>query len=270
MEEYFNTLNFDKSIGLIGFILTLLSLLYALFESNRNKTKKTIALNYGQTFSIFKSNPTLKTEELKLIWNNKEVGNLFLLDIYLKNSGNTSLKKEDFLNPISITFDKNVEILKTKLFSSSEYTLLEWESTENDIKVEIDRLEKGKLIKAEIIYTNESISPLDVDIAILDGNIETVSLKTTESENTDREMDAKLYSISAYYGRVLIFIFLPLLVMAGANNILENYGFFTSTLTKILILAPLAVLSLYNLFKYYGESMSFRDVKNWIEFEKNE
>lgn len=270
MEEYFNTLNFDKSIGFVGFILTLSSLLYALFESNRNKTKKTITLNYGQTFSIFKNNPSLKTDELKLVWNNKEVGNLFLLEIYLKNSGNTSLKKEDFLKPISITFDKNVEILKTKLFSSSEYTLLKWENSENDIKIEIDRLEKRKLIKAEIIYTNDLISHLDVDIAVLDGNVETVSLKTTERENTDREMDAKLYSINAYNVRVFIFLLLPLLVLAGANKILENYGFLTSTLTKVLILTPLGVLSLYNVFKYYAESMSFRDVKNWIEFEKNE
>lgn len=269
MEEYFNTLNLDKTIGLIGFFFTFLSLLYALFESKRNKTKKTIKLNRGQTFSIFKNNPSLKTDELKLVWNNKEVGNLFLLDIYLKNSGNTSLKKEDFLKPIEISFEEDIEILKTKIFSSSEHTQLEWKNTKNDIKIELSRLEKKKLLKAEIIYTNESISPANIDIAILDGNIETVSLKTQGRENTDREMDAKLYSIDAYYARVFIFLILPLVVLAGGNKILENYGYFTSTFTKVMVLAPLGILCLYNIFKYYGESMNFRAVENWIEYEQN-
>ncbi|WP_407557719.1 hypothetical protein [Winogradskyella sp. 4-2091] len=269
MEEYFNTLNFDKTIGLIGFVLTFLSLLYAFFESKRNKTKKIIKLNHGQTFSIFKNNPSLKTDELKLVWNNKEVGNLFLLDIYLKNSGNTSLKKEDFLKPIEISFEEDIEILKTKIFSSSEYTQLEWKSNKNGIKIELSRLEKKKLLKAEIIYTNESISPVNIDVAILDGNIETVELKTQGRENTDREMDAKLYSITEYYVRVFIYLILPFFVLAGGNRILENYGYFTSTMTKIMIAAPIGILSLYSIFKYYGESMSFRAVESWIEYEQN-
>jgi hypothetical protein len=268
MEEYFSTLNFDKSIGFIGFVLTFVSLLYALFETKRNKIKKSIKLNRGQTFSIFKSNPTLQTEELKLVWNNKEVGNLFLLDIYLKNTGNTSLKNEDFLKPVVITFAEDIEILKTKIFSSSEFTNLQWENSKNEITINLSLLEKKKLIKAEIIYTNDSISPVNVDIAILDGNIETVSLNPSGRENTDREMDAKLYSLDAYYLRVFLFLFLPFFILAGANRILENYGYETSTLTKIMVISPLVILSIYNILKYYGESMSFRDVRSWIEFEK--
>lgn len=269
MEEYSNALNFDKTIGLIGFFLTFISLAYAFFESKRNKIKKSIILNRGQTYSIFKNNPSLATDELKLLWNKKEVGNLFLLDIYLKNSGNTSLKKDDFLKPLLITFDEEIELLKTKIYSSSEYTQLEWNHSNNEIKINLNLLEKQKLIKAEIIYTNESISRANIDIAILDGNIENVSLKTQGRADTDRDMDTKLYKIDAYYARVIVFFLLPLLVLGGGNKILENYGFIISDLTKIMVLAPLTILSFYNIFKYYGESMSFRNVKNWIEFEQD-
>ena len=269
MEEYFNTLNFDKTIGLVGFILTFISLLYAFIESKRNKIKKSVKLIRGQTYSIFKSNPSLKTDELELLWNNMAVGNLFLLDIYLKNSGNTSLKKEDFLKPILITFDKKIELLKTKIYSSSEFTQVEWNNSENEIIIDFNLLEKKKLIKVEIIYTNESISPANIDIAILDGIIENVVLKTQGREDTDRDMDAKLYSLQVYYSRVLVLFFLPLFVLAGVGMILGSYGYTPSNLTLLMILAPMAILSFYNIFKDYDESMSFRGVKNWVEFEKS-
>ncbi len=269
MGEYFNTLNFDKTLGLIGFILTFLSLLYAFLESKKNKTKKSITLNKGETFSIFKSNPSLKTDELKLLWNKKEIGNLFLLDIYLENSGNTSLKKEDFLKPLLITFNEDIEILKTKLYSSSEYTQLKWNNSKNEIKINLNLLEKKKLLKTEIIYTNESISPANIDIAILDGNIETVSIKTQGRENTDRENDARQYGLVGYWIAIYVFGALPFLVLLGGNAILENYGYKLSILTKLMIVAPLAILSLFQIFKYYSESMSFSFVKNWVEFEQS-
>jgi len=267
MEKYFNTLNFDNSIELISFVLAFLSLLYAFLESKKNKIKKSIKLNRGQTFSIFKSNSSLQNDELKLIWNNKEVGNIFLLDIYLKNNGNTSLKKEDFLKPIIISFIENVEILKTKIYSTSEYTQLKWNNSKNEIKIDLNLLEKKKLIKAEIIYTNEMISPANIDIAILDGNIETVTLKTISRENTDRDMDSKLYSIDSYYVNVLILFVLPFIFLGLTNKLLEHYNYTTSTLTKVMIIAPLVVLSFYNILKNYSESMSFRDAKDWIEFK---
>lgn len=269
MKEYFNTLNFDKIIGLTGFVFTFISLLYAFIESKRNKTKKSIKLNRGQTYSIFKNNPSLKTDELKLLWNSKEVGNLFLLNVYLRNNGNISLKKEDFLKPILITFDEDIELLKTKIYSSSEFTQLKWNHSENEIKIDLNLLEKKKLIKVEIIYTNESISPANIDIAILDGNIENVALKAQGRDDTNKEMDVKLYGIDAYYARVFVFFLLPFLVLAGGNKILESYGYTTSTLTKIMILAPFVIISFYYIFKYYSESMSFSTVKNWVEFEKS-
>tara|TARA_B110000114_G_C14961772_1_gene344650 strand:- start:56 stop:874 length:819 start_codon:yes stop_codon:yes gene_type:complete len=269
MEDYFNDLNFDKTIGLIGFILTALSLIYAFTESRRNKLKKIIKLNRGQTFSVFKNNPSLKTDELKLMWKNKQVGNIFLIEIFLKNYGNISLEKKDFLKPILISFQKDVELLKTQIYSTSEFTKLNWKSNNNEIRIDVDLFEKKKMIKAEIIYTNEMVSPTNIDIAILDGNIENVELKAENtSDNTDREMDAKSYSISLYGALVLTYFLGSLLIPAALFFVLKYYEILPSDLTKILIFSPFAIIGLYQVGKKYSEGMAFIDKRNkWVEFK---
>jgi hypothetical protein len=270
MREFIENLNPDRIIGLIGFILTGLSLIYAFRESKKNKVKKSIILDYGVTCSIFKNNPSLKTEELKLLWNNKEVGNIFQTEIYLKNSGNTSLKNSDFLKPIKISFQQNIELLKTNIYSSSEFTKLKWNKINEEIIIDVDLLEKKKIIRTEIVYSNEMVSPLNIDIAILDGNIETVELKNmTAIDNFNRESDTKFYSKTVYITYIFKYFFPAIILLALIKKGLDYYKIETSILTNILVILPIIIICFYVIFKKLNEAMTFSYAKNWVEFKSD-
>ena len=269
MEEYFSNITIDKIIGLSSFIITIFSLIYAYRESKKSKVDKKIKLNYSSTFSIFKENSSLETEELKLMWNEKEVGNIFLIEIYLKNYGNTSLVDKDFLKPIIISFNENTELLKTKIFSNSEFTKLKWKPTRNEIQIDVELFEKAKMIKTEIIYTNNKVSPANIDIAILDGNKEIEKIEgNLIRENLDREMDAKLHSISLWGGLFIMYFLGSLIIPFIINLFIKFFEIQTSDVTKGLIFAPFLVLGFYKMISEYSKDMEFAYLNNnWVEFK---
>lgn len=269
MAEYLNNITFDKAIGLLSLIITIFSIIYAYRQNKKNKVDKRIKLNYGSTFSIFKENSSLETDELKLLWNDKQVGNIFLIEIYLQNYGNTSLVKKDFLKPISVSFNENTELLKTRIFSTSEFTKLNWKSNLNEVEIEVELLEKNSMIKTEIIYTNEQASPANIDIAILDGTKEVEKVNTSMiRENLDREMDAKLYGIRLWGGLSIIYMLGSLIIPALIILIIKFFGIKISDITKALVFGPFIIFGFYKMGKEYSKGMNFAYIKhNWIEFK---
>ena len=266
--EYFNNLDFDRTIGLLGFVLTIYSVYYAYTQNKKNRIARELKLDRGQTFSIFKDNSAISTPELKLMWNSRQVGNIYLLTFFLKNSGTISLKQEDFLKSITVDFREDIEILKTKVFSTSEYSQLRWTNSKNKIYIDVQLFESKKLIKTEIIYTGDTMSPVNIDVAILDGNIEKFTVDGKGRNNTDIAMDTKLYSIDSYYVGVFAYFMFPMTILVIVFALLHLIGLSLSPLTLLLIAIPATIIGFHKIGNNYSESMEFRNVNNWIEFSQ--
>jgi hypothetical protein len=269
LEEYLQNINLDKAIAIIGFILTIASLIYAYRQNKKNKIERRIKLSRGQSYSIIKNSPSLETDELKLLWNNKQVGNIYILEIYLKNTGTISLQTKDFLNQIIISFNEKTKILQPKVFSSSEYSKMTWLHTKNELRLDVELLESQKIIKSEIIYTNDKVSPVNIDIAILDGNVERFELKSMGDDLYDLNMNKKSHSFAVFYGNLFVFIFGGLFLIAGIFKLLEFLDFSISNTTKVLIALPIGIIALYKFISALKKDSEIEFVKNWIEFDSN-
>lgn len=267
MEEYLKNINLDKIIAIFGFALTVASIIYAYKLNKKNKIERRISLNRGESYSIIKNSPSLKTDELKLYWDKKKVSNIYILEIFLKNSGTISLKNDDFLKPIDISFDRKIEILRPKVFSSSEYSKIKWNYSKNDLTLDIKLLEANKIIKAEIIYTYDKVLPVNIDIAILDGNLENISLKNLGDELYDIKQNGKTRSFVVFYGYFLIIFLICALLIKGIFKGLEYLDYYPSTYLEIWIAAPIVIIALIYFFSVLKKESEIEFVKNWTEFQ---
>lgn len=267
MEEYFSYLDTSKIITLIGVLIGLIGLIYAYYQNRKNKVERQIKLNRGKTYSFFEKNPSLKTDELSILWNEKQIDNIFLLDIFLKNSGTISLKKEDFLKPISISFNENIEILKAKLYSSSAYSKLYWSYEKDKIHIWVDLIESKKILKIEIIYANEKVSPVDVEVAILDGNNEIIKLDDFGKLNETREL-VQDYDIRNFIFEIIFFIvifgFWFVFTLASfKDQILSSRLALFSTIMFAIIVIILFINSKYK------KMIDFKNISEWTEYKPN-
>jgi hypothetical protein len=267
LEDYLENFNLDKTIAILGFILTIASLIYAYRQNKKNKIERRIKLSRGQSYSIIKNSSSFETDELKLLWNNKQVGNIYILEIYLKNNGTISLVKKDFLKQIIISFNEKTKILKPKVFSSSEYSKMTWNHTKNELLLDVELLESKKIIKSEIIYTNDKVSPVNIDIAILDGNVERFELKNMGDDLYDSNINMRSHSRNVFFENLIIYLFFGFLLILGIFKLLEFIEFSISNTTKVLIASPIAIIALYKFIFALKEDSEIEFVKNWIEFD---
>nr|WP_320020902.1 hypothetical protein [uncultured Draconibacterium sp.] len=262
MIEYLKAMNVET---IITFVLFSVSSLYAYYLHRKSKVKKSMEFSYRETFSLFEKIDSLKPDELKVLWKDQQKENIFVTEIYLRNTGTISLKEEDFLRPISITFDKSIEMLKAKVYTSSEFSKLSWDYSSNSVEININTIEKKKLTKVEILYSNDKVSPCNIDLAILDGNTEQVQLSESETNTTlknlflsSKGLKKRIYIILLIYCTFIMFFFVP--------SILENLKDNISFVSHILRLIPyfIVLLPAYIIFRFVKSVSSIYSEK-WTE-----
>lgn len=258
----------NNFVTIISLTLGLISIVYTWHIRKKDKTKKRISLDDGKSYSVFEYVPTLDTGELELRWNGEAIGNLFVTDMFIKNSGNIALTKKDFMKDLEFSFEKKVEILRVKLFSSSNFTELKWQSKKKSIKLDINRLEKDTYIFVEAIYTAEKTSSLEVDVKIQDGT------KDTFKRNfyTSRE-NKKDNSYSYYSDGPLFFMYLSMLCailyIIFENKFPEIYNKLPGWIYFVVILS-IHLLALVLIIQRKRRKAVFFDLNNWTEFDEED
>ena len=109
--------------------------------------------------------------------------------------------------------------------------------------------------KTEIIYTGDTMSPVNIDVAILDGNIEKFTVDGKGRNNTDIAMDTKLYSIDSYYVGVFAYFMFPMTILVIVFALLHLIGLSLSPLTLLLIAIPATIIGFHKIGNNYSESM---------------
>ena len=240
----------------IGIIVSVFSTVLAIYFYLKTRVKKEMKYNHRETFSIIQFPNNTRPNELEILWKKQKLSNVFKTEIYLKNTGTTALKKEDFHKHINISFNKGVELLQAKVFSSTEYSKLNWDAETRSVWIDVDVIESKEYIKIGILYSNENLSSIDLELAIIDGN--TGKLKLEDQKPTlqeDSKLNVKRMSIIAVLvlaGLSLLSIVFMFLALAG----IYFYGF-------ILMVFVIGVFRIYYLKRKFE---SFKNIK-WIEFK---
>nr|WP_319571438.1 hypothetical protein [uncultured Draconibacterium sp.] len=254
-------------IGIIGIVF---STVLAIFFYLKTRVKKQIKLNRREAYSLFKKNDSIKIEDIEIYWKKKKIDNIFLFEVFFKNSGTKALKKEDFLENISITFNEEIEILKAKVYSSSQYTKLNWNYEGNKVEVNIDLIEKQNLIRCEITYSSKTISPVDINLKILDGNVEKKKIKKFYSLNADRDEEYSNFTpkslIRSFLGFLFIILFIVLALFFN-KSFPDDKEIHIPTFVLIFLFA----FGVFMVVKHSKEYSDYKNINNWIEHKsKNE
>lgn len=162
MAEYLNELfgHVETNIN-IEFILAVIGIFLALLGLRHKRTKETKKLEITQADNdLLVKVPDKYKGNIKVLYNDELMTDLYELTIYLKNNGTDVLKAEDFHKNCSIKFGKDVKVKLAELKTNDEFTKAFINSGEQFIEIEIALLEQGKYLKADILYE----SALKVDV----------------------------------------------------------------------------------------------------------
>eukprot|EP01093_Parvamoeba_rugata_P011119 TRINITY_DN3045_c0_g1_i3.p1 TRINITY_DN3045_c0_g1~~TRINITY_DN3045_c0_g1_i3.p1 ORF type:complete len:148 (+),score=27.44 TRINITY_DN3045_c0_g1_i3:441-884(+) len=144
-----------------------------------------------------------------------------------------------------------------------------WNHTKNELRLDVELLESKNNNKSEIIYTNDKVSPVNIDIAILDGNVERFELKNMGDDFYDSNTNMKSRSFNVFYGNFFLYIFGGLFLILGIFKLLEYLDFSISNTTKVLIASPIAIIAIYKFIFALKEGAEIELIKNWIEFDSD-
>ena len=255
MIEYF------KNLDIEAYVLFVISILFAYYFYRKGKVKKQIKYNHRRTYSLILFDDNDKPDNLKILWNNKQLSNVFKTEIYFKNTGTTALKSDDFHRPITITLGEQVGVLQTKVFSSSEYTNLDWNSRNEKLSINVGTIERKEYLKVEILYSNPSVSPLNIELAIINGKSGKLTLKDTNSTHISNRSSYIPFqqALESIYK-----LMISALAMCGVLAMLIlRFGtdIRMSILFSIMIVAFVASL---NILRIAIKDEGFRKIK-WVE-----
>lgn len=258
----------DRYLNIISLIITVFSLYYTYYIYKKNKVKKLLTIDKSRTFFLTKDLDSFNLKELKFSWGKKKIENLFLIEIFLKNNGNTKLTEIDFLKPITISFTNEIDILRARLFSSSEFTKIKWICSKQKIECDLSLLEKNKMLKYEIVYSSNNSSPVDVYTKILDGIFENNKIKKHYSYNLyNKDLNDKLYKTTTFHSKALLYILLPLLCLFLIIFYFNSLNLIISIPIRIIMILIITTIGLFKVYEKYTNKMSFINEINWIEFE---
>ncbi len=147
-------INVEFILGIVGIVLGLLSL-----RPSRTKDKKRIEIKQADNDLLVKV-PERYQKNIKVLFNNEVMTDLYELTIFLKNSGTDVLKSEDFHKMCSIKFGKDVKVKLAELRTNDEFTKASINSGEQFVEIDVALLEQNIYLKADILYE----SSLKVDV----------------------------------------------------------------------------------------------------------
>lgn len=221
--------------GIIGIIVGLLTTIYLHYTQQKRKEL---------SYVISDRYPLLtRSEELggkfKIYFEGALVDNVYLLDIQFKNTGNVSIKAEDYERPVSIVLNKEAMILSAEVIVRKPATLKPTiEVHENRLNIAPILLNKDDRIALKIIVAGYT-GNISFDYRIID---------IVEIKDADKKRSASSKFFISFF---ILFIF-----GMFYDNIPDSWQPFKSIVQFVagilaFLLPSLAIYSLYREGKRY-------------------
>lgn len=214
MEQVLTTILSNIYVSTFLALCTIVGIPLTIFISHRDKKKKILSISV-RTIELVKNNTI---QNLKTIYNDKEINNLFKTEFIFWNNGNTCLKKEDMAEPIHIEFDDESSILSTNLVSFIDKTnkISIKKTKDNKCNVGFDYLKKNQGGKIEIYHTGRD-SSIKTKIIMKEGS----SVVERSEFNADIKTK-KGTNLEPVFGLIfiLIFSFIPIMMIV---QLIDNY-----------------------------------------------
>lgn len=125
-------------------IITLLFMAYIFYVQRQNKE---LSYEILSATSLISKNKEIEGK-LKILYQNKEVDNIYLIIIKLTNSGNVSLNRSDYESPIIFSFNQNISIMEADIIRT------EPDNIKSEINIDKNRL----IIKPLLLNESDSIT----------------------------------------------------------------------------------------------------------------
>lgn len=214
MEQILTTILSNIYVSTFLALCTIIGIPLTIFISHRDKKKKILSISV-RTIELVKINTI---QNLKTIYKDKEINNLFKTEFIFWNNGNTCLRKEDMAEPIHIEFDDESSILSTEIISFIDKTnkISIRKTKENKCEVRFDYLKKNQGGKIEIYHTGKDSSNKTKIImkegsSIVERSEFNADIKTKKGTNLEPVFDLIF---------ILIFSFIPIMMTV---QLIDNY-----------------------------------------------
>jgi uncharacterized protein YehS (DUF1456 family) len=153
--------------------------------------KKKLRFLVDQLLSLVKIKESYK-DKIKILYNDRIVDNLSLVQLIIQNSGNSSISKEDIKVPIKIEFSEGVRIIDDKIISKKPDGLIIHTNKprDNEINYNFELLNPGNEIKVQFVCIGEEVKSPKVDASMIaDINYDVIKYEDyIEEKNTNKNM----------------------------------------------------------------------------------
>ncbi len=147
--------------------LALVAILISVWLYRRGRQRRALACEFMSIDSPveIKAGGALKGE-IEILYKGKPVGNLFLVRARVRNTGNLPIRKEDTVEPVTFSFEPDVEILRQPdaIAKRPDNLKIGWileqsGSVFNLARLDFDLLNQSEEFTVEFICTGESKVP---------------------------------------------------------------------------------------------------------------
>jgi len=156
---------FSISLSLIGLFLASLGI----FISRKHRKVKIFGLNKWENDEVI-SLPLKDKDDIKILYKDKKIDNLYELKITLKNYGTEVLNEKNFDTLPYITFNEKVQILNVSVSSKEEYIKPKFEIINNEVIVRFNFIEPKDTISIKILYSSNSVCGGQIKGKVIGGN----------------------------------------------------------------------------------------------------
>ena len=268
---------------LIMWIISTLSLIVGfigIFLACKFRRKKILQFSYPIKAKIF-SNEFVEVENFNLTLNGKPVRDLFLFEIKIENKGTETLNEKDFIKPIKIIFNKEVNLFPISIKRKKSDIPIKYDYGNIDRKtfflVETPMIEPNDVLSFNIIYESDSYAKYDLECRIINGK---VKHKYYYEEDIDENFHYKIYrkykgprkTLSMILTAIMfIIIMLPLKKLFPQFFLASDLPFYLKLIKfifPIILLSPLILFSMIIVDKYFNKKIE-KEISEQEEFIKN-
>lgn len=191
-------------------LVTIVSLVYAIFVQQKNKEKK--MFSYVKKSNVLIWDKKSKFDKLSVLYDGNHIDSLCVSNFVIWNSGNKPLRRTDMVSSkeLTISVANDNRILDAKILKVSEVTN-EFELKnidEQTIKIEFDYADKKDGVVIQIIHTG-SEEAISIDCKIIGG----LPMKNEINDSTPKFV-AKVFDSKAFFNFSCVCISLTMIFNA--------------------------------------------------------
>jgi hypothetical protein len=191
----------DGIWNFVGVILALIAILISLYLNVRNSKRKRLSYKFD-SYIIFELDENLHND-VKILFKEKPVSNIKVFLFELKNTGKIAIQEDDFVAPITLTFNEKAEILNIEKEFHPPNISSTISNNQNEILINRTLLNKNDVIKLKILLSN---SNNDFNLSSRINNINAIKNDLHKIESKGK----LLFLISITTGALTIILALPI------------------------------------------------------------